>query len=448
MGTENTGLCKAGMETCTNGTWGPCDGEVVPTPEKCVLGSGDEDCNGSACSEPLWVRTYPNANTSGVAFHPTGDVYLGGFFTGSAWGLTSKGAKRDGFVARLDGTSGDQLWSVAIGDTGADSVLKVRAHGNTVTAIGLTDGGTLGGVTLSQGVFVAQFSDTGQLNWIKGCAGGKLGDLAIDPLTGDAVAVGYYTSLNCGSGVLTASSPADVYRVRFAAADGAAMLTTWSPTGNNFVESGAADLLGTSIIAGNTPTAWTWNGKSLAAGAFIAKVNPSGSLAWTVSPGDGLVFQLDSGDSTVVGANCNGAFDFGAGALPPPIGSTDLCIASLSSAGSQQWAKRLGSGAVMSANGIASDDETSETFVLGHAASGSTPIDTFVASQTDFLVALDMGGEAAWVDSMSFDVGGTIAANAKYVAVAGSFENPANLFGAKQPATVGVSDSFVAIVQR
>lgn len=429
-----------------NGAWGPCDGQVVPAEEKCVVGSGDENCDGSACSEPRWVKTFPNANTAGVDFGDTGDLYLGGFFMGGAWGLTSKGTKRDGFVTRVDGT-GNQVWSVAIGDTGEDSVATVRAHGNTVTAIGLTAGGTLGGVQLAQGVFVAQFSDTGQLNWIKGCAGGKLGDLAIDPLTGDAVAIGYYTSLDCGTGVFTASSPADIYKARFAAADGAPTLTKWSPTGNNFVQSGAVDLLGTPIIAGSTATAWNWNGQALAAGAYIAKANPSGSLAWVLTPGDGLVFQLASGKTTAVAANCNGAFDFGGGPLSP-IGSTDICIASLSSAGGELWAKRVGSGATMGANSIATDDKTDETFVLGNAANGSTPIDTLVATETDFLVVFDQTGKAEWVDSMTFDLGAAIAVNDKYVAVAGSFQNPANIFGPKQPTVTGVSDSFVALIQR
>ena len=90
-GTEGTGLCKAGTQSCIDGTWGTCVGQVTPSTEICVLGGGDEDCNGVACSEPLWVKTYSNANTTSVEFNDAGDLYIAGFFTGSAWGLMSNG---------------------------------------------------------------------------------------------------------------------------------------------------------------------------------------------------------------------------------------------------------------------------------------------------------------------------------------------------------------------
>lgn len=46
-GTEGTGLCKAGIQTCkANGEeFGPCTGEVLPAEEVCAT-SGDDDCDG------------------------------------------------------------------------------------------------------------------------------------------------------------------------------------------------------------------------------------------------------------------------------------------------------------------------------------------------------------------------------------------------------------------
>jgi hypothetical protein len=43
--TLNVGVCVAGISTCTGGQWGPCVGEVLPTPEVC--NGLDDDCNGS-----------------------------------------------------------------------------------------------------------------------------------------------------------------------------------------------------------------------------------------------------------------------------------------------------------------------------------------------------------------------------------------------------------------
>lgn len=46
MGTENTGVCKPGMQTCDiTGMWGSCDGAVTPSVESC--NGLDDDCNGT-----------------------------------------------------------------------------------------------------------------------------------------------------------------------------------------------------------------------------------------------------------------------------------------------------------------------------------------------------------------------------------------------------------------
>jgi len=49
--TEGVGTCKAGISTCTNGVWGPCEGEILPQKESCDgVKDGeippDTDCNG------------------------------------------------------------------------------------------------------------------------------------------------------------------------------------------------------------------------------------------------------------------------------------------------------------------------------------------------------------------------------------------------------------------
>lgn len=43
-GTEGVGVCKAGTETCSQGSWGSCIGQVLPTAETC--NGLDDDCDG------------------------------------------------------------------------------------------------------------------------------------------------------------------------------------------------------------------------------------------------------------------------------------------------------------------------------------------------------------------------------------------------------------------
>jgi len=48
-GTEGVGTCKAGVQTCAEGSWGEYVGEIMPRTEICGNGI-DEDCNGSDAS--------------------------------------------------------------------------------------------------------------------------------------------------------------------------------------------------------------------------------------------------------------------------------------------------------------------------------------------------------------------------------------------------------------
>lgn len=69
------GACVAGIQTCqSDGSWGPCVGEVLPSPEICA-GGVDEDCDNTAdcqdnsCSsvQVCMVPVTPNTFSVGVA---------------------------------------------------------------------------------------------------------------------------------------------------------------------------------------------------------------------------------------------------------------------------------------------------------------------------------------------------------------------------------------------
>ncbi|MBK9265759.1 MAG: hypothetical protein IPM54_38975 [Polyangiaceae bacterium] len=65
MGTVDVGQCKAGSQTCTNGAWGPCEGEVLPSMEVCD--GLDNDCDAAAdeniadvnCGAGACLKTVP-----------------------------------------------------------------------------------------------------------------------------------------------------------------------------------------------------------------------------------------------------------------------------------------------------------------------------------------------------------------------------------------------------
>jgi len=57
-GTQGVGICKAGTQTCTNGQWGACQGEVTPVAEICGDGK-DNNCDGQT-DEGCCGYTIPN----------------------------------------------------------------------------------------------------------------------------------------------------------------------------------------------------------------------------------------------------------------------------------------------------------------------------------------------------------------------------------------------------
>lgn len=57
-GTQDSGTCKAGMQTCAadGASWGPCIGEVLPAMEICLNGT-DENCDGKDVDSTCLVNT-------------------------------------------------------------------------------------------------------------------------------------------------------------------------------------------------------------------------------------------------------------------------------------------------------------------------------------------------------------------------------------------------------
>ena len=69
-GTSGKGGCKQGSQTCTNGTWGTCTGQVLPSQEVC--NNKDDNCNGQI-DESLTQSCYTGPQgTSGWGICKTG----------------------------------------------------------------------------------------------------------------------------------------------------------------------------------------------------------------------------------------------------------------------------------------------------------------------------------------------------------------------------------------
>jgi sugar lactone lactonase YvrE len=72
--TLSVGPCKAGIQTCTNGVWGPCVGQILPQVESC--NGRDDNCNGQPDDNP--VPGPPCANQTGVCAGSSKRTCVGG----------------------------------------------------------------------------------------------------------------------------------------------------------------------------------------------------------------------------------------------------------------------------------------------------------------------------------------------------------------------------------
>lgn len=79
------GACKEGIRSCVEGEFGACEGQTLPQSENCDV-RGDENCDGTACSDSVWVRPI-TATEEAFAYlvdvGPDGSITIVGSFRGA-----------------------------------------------------------------------------------------------------------------------------------------------------------------------------------------------------------------------------------------------------------------------------------------------------------------------------------------------------------------------------
>ncbi len=74
-GTEGVGVCHGGTQTCAGGVFGPCEGEVLPSPEVCD--GLDDDCNGIVDDGTCPGETCADSITLDPTSFPSGWMFNG-----------------------------------------------------------------------------------------------------------------------------------------------------------------------------------------------------------------------------------------------------------------------------------------------------------------------------------------------------------------------------------
>ena len=316
---------------------GYCYNANLTTPALTVLGIHDAfvlklDASGAT----TWARNYGgsgvNLNGLNIAVDGTGNVYLGGYFTGAnptTPALTKIGTQ-DAYALKLD-ASGTTVWARNYGGSGASAY-----------SFGL----------------------------------------AVDS-AGNMYLGGYFTGANLTAPALTKIGTYDVYALKLDSSG----TTTWA---KSYGGSGASTFLSSVTVdsADNVYLSGGFTGANLTTpaltkigtqDALALKLDPSGATTWAKNYGGsgatalGNGLTVDSAGHVYLGGTFTGA-NLTTPALTK-IGSTDLLALKLDASGATTWSARYGGSGATVAGGSLAIDSAGNVY-LGGSFSGanlSTP---------------------------------------------------------------------------
>ena len=388
--TQGVGICMAGTKLCNaQGTaYGACAGEVLPSNEVCTQ-TGDENCDGIACSEPVWSKSFQTGYSDYMVTDAQGNTLLLGHFSGSlvfgATTLVSSGAS-DLYLAKLD-PNGQVLWAKKFGDAAnqiSPNGVGVDPSGNitiAATLIGTTDFGG-GGLSAGAGMFgfaVAHFDANGAHLWSKAfqssanlyCKG-----LDVDTAGGVVLAGELSGTVNFGNGALTSAGATDIFVAKLAGVTGNA---TWSKKFGDANSQGvtAVDTDGSNniVLVGVHSGVWGLGGPvmtAIASDVYIGRLDNAGNWACSKTidvAGTPTQVRVDPLGAILITGTFTSAIDLGGGSLANN-GMSDIYLAKFSSSCFFSWSKSFGGAGNDWDPSIAAD--STSNILLGAQTSGIT----------------------------------------------------------------------------
>jgi hypothetical protein len=307
-------------------------------------------------SPPYFNPMYAGITPNGLAIDASGDILLGGSFSGTVdfgcGSLASSG--EDVFVVELS-SSGTCIWSKNFGSPGQFqglSELRMDPAGNVLVS-GTASGADFGGGALS-GWYIAKFDGKGAPLWSKAfpinCNEGGP-QFSVDRDGNSLLGGCYEGTTDVGCGTLTAPPTYAAFLAKFDAGG----TCQWSKgyADSSVVEGVTVDTCGDIYVAGNYGSSIDFGAGPLTGGdLFVAKLDPSGASRWNVSFGNqsvneatlfGIVVDA-SGQPTIEGGLYTGSISFGCSSLTGGGGGfASTFLAKLSSSGAAcEWSYGAG----------------------------------------------------------------------------------------------------------
>ncbi len=310
------------------------------------------------------VGTPDSDEAKGITTDGSGNIIIVGHTWGDLDGSNEGGY--DAFVTKHAPT-GTPLWERQLGTSGHDVAYGAAVDGNgNILIAGFTEGDLAGDNQGGEDVFLAKYSEDGDLLW-KRQLGTTSADVAngIAVLESDSVVVAGYTEGGLDGGN---EGGYDAFVLKYSA--GGDLL--WqrqlgsTETDNAYGIAAAGDE--TVVLAGYTGGGLAGDIASDSSDGFVAKYAASGDLLWIRQLGIAGEDQArgvsvdDSGNILITGF---GEGDFAGSGQ----GGQDVVTAKYSSGGDVLWRGRFGTTAQDVANGVASDS-SGNVFVTGYTFGG------------------------------------------------------------------------------
>jgi hypothetical protein len=442
-GTAGVGACMAGIATCnTQGTaYGPCVGEVLPSPETCYT-AADDDCDGVAndhgagcvCLPASAASCYDGApGTEGVG------ICHGGTKTCDALG-TAYGPCAGEVVPMPEdcATPVDDNCNGVVNEPSAGCVCTPNVvapcydgppgtngvgtcHGgqHTCNAEG-TAWGPCGGEVVPKCDDCTTPADEdcdgqpstctgGKDFWVRVIGGALYDYQKVESVAADAggnviLAGRFLRSIDFGGGLVTSADPFDAFVAKLDPGG----KVVWARTfGQGEATSVAVDAAGNVLATGTINGVVDLGGGPLAGGsesAFLLELDPSGNHLWSKvfgqvgAPNPTYRVAAAPGGDVVLAGEFQSPIDFGGGPISAP-GTGSLFVVRLDASGSHLWSKGFGDipGLV---HGLAVDGSGNVLFGgdingAGTMDFGGGPI-VGAGNYDIFLVKLDASGNHVW----------------------------------------------------
>ncbi|MDI1443332.1 hypothetical protein [Polyangium sp. 6x1] len=483
MGTSGVGLCKMGVETCApdGSGYGPCTGEVLPSPENCAT-VGDDDCNGQApaCTgDTSWARAFGNNQAQialAVATDAQGNGVVVGRFNGAITlpapiGTLTATGNDNIFVIKYN-AAGTVVWAKKYGDAAGQDVgsVAIDSAGDVLIAGEFLGTINFGGTALtsnmgSRDIFVAKLaSATGNHIWSQAIANAytqEEASVAVDAADNVYVSGTFSAPLTIGANVLTPSAMGglEVFVTKMdkngtpqwaKAITGPATQYAYDLAVSPAGEIALAGAFQTSIDFGGGKTLTSAGGYDI----FVAKLDAMGNPIFVLGAGDAELQRanavaIDSAGNVLVTGEYNGSMDLGNGTVTSG-GVEDVFIAKYSPSGFHMWSKVMGGVSTQRGKDIAVD-AFNNVLVTGQFWAGTDFGKGVLSSNGEhdiFVAKYNPAGTAAWTKKFGgglTESGETVAADSSAnVWLAGSYRSNNILFGdGNFTANAGLEDAFV-----